>query len=423
MGVLTELCSRMLAKIAHMFYNCGMEAMHKLQDMAIHMDLEPAEELRRIPAGKVAPCGLVVEEKPPLRRKNKQEKLEDLGVFHAALPGGKTVPLLKTLLTSACERNCHYCPFRAGRNYQRVTFKPQEMAQAFMDMHRAGLVEGLFLSSGIIRGGQKTQDKLLDTVSILRQKHKFPGYIHLKVMPGAEREQVRQAMTLVDRISVNLEAPNPHRLQALAPLKRFDEELLQPLVWVEEIRQSEPQHLGWNGRWPSTTTQFVVGALDESDLELLATSEYLFHHLRLGRTYYSAFHPVPDTPLENRAAEDPLRQQRLYQASFLFRDYGFELEDMPFDQGGNLPRAADPKLAWAEQHLAESPLELNRAAKNDLLRVPGIGPLSAARILAARRQGTLRDVYHLQQLGLRAGAMKPYILLDGKRPTYQLRLL
>lgn len=400
-----------------------MEAMHKLRDMAVHMDLEPAEELRRAPASKVAPCGIVVEEKPPPGRKNRQAKMEDLGVFHAAMPGGKTIPLMKTLLTSACERNCHYCPFRAGRNYKRVTFKPEEMAQTFMDMHRAGLVEGLFLSSGIIQGGQKTQDKLLDTVSILRQKHQFQGYVHLKVMPGADRDQVRQAMTLVDRISVNLEAPNAGRLQLLAPLKRFDEELLQPLVWVEEIRRSEPAHLGWKGRWPSTTTQFVVGALEESDLELLATSEFLFQNLRLGRTYYSAFNPVPDTPLENRPAEDPMRQHRLYQASFLLRDYGFDLEDMPFNQGGNLPRTADPKLAWAQEYLADSPVELNRAAKGDLLRIPGVGPLGAERILTARRQGALRDVTHLRQIGLRTGPMEPFILLDGRRPSYQLRLL
>jgi predicted DNA-binding helix-hairpin-helix protein len=400
----------------------GMDALHKLKDVAEHVDLEPAEELRRHPAGKVAPCGLVVEEKPRSRTRSKKQMLEDVGVFHAAMPGRKTIPLLKTLLTSACERNCNYCPFRAGRNYKRVTFKPEEMAQTFMDMHRAGLVEGLFLSSGIIGGGQATQDKLLDTVSILRERHRFPGYIHLKVMPGAEREQVRQAMSLVDRISTNLEAPNPARLKDLAPLKQFAEELLQPLKWVEEIRRSESSHLGWNGRWPSTTTQFVVGALEESDLELLATSEFLFQNLRLGRTYYSAFSPVRDTPLEDRPAEDPLRQHRLYQASFLFRDYGFDLEDMPFDQTGNLPRAIDPKLAWAEQHLAETPVELNRAQKSELLRVPGLGPIGAQRIIEARRQGTLGDVMHLHQLGLRTKPMEPFILFDGRRPSYQLKL-
>jgi predicted DNA-binding helix-hairpin-helix protein len=411
-----------------MFYNIDMEAIYKLKDVAVHMDLEPAEELRRYPAGKpasalmgkVAPCGVVVEEKPAAR--NKKQMLEDAGVFHAAMPGGKTIPLLKTMLTSACERNCYYCPFRAGRNYKRVTFKPEEMAQTFMDMHRAGLVEGIFLSSGIIRGGQTTQDKLLDTVHILREKHRFPGYIHLKVMPGAERDQVREAMTLVNRISTNLEAPNPARLTDLAPMKRFEEELLQPLVWVEEIRRSEPAHLGWNGRWPSTTTQFVVGALPESDLELLATSEYLFQRLRLGRTYYSAFRPIPGTPLENQPAEDPLRQHRLYQASFLFRDYGFDLEDMPFSQEGNLPRAIDPKLAWAESHLADEPLELNRAQKSELLRVPGLGPVGVERILEARRLGTLGDIAHLRQLGLRTKPMEPFILLDGRRPSYQLKL-
>jgi predicted DNA-binding helix-hairpin-helix protein len=401
----------------------GMETIQKLKELAVHMDLEPAEELRRVPAATVAPCGIVVEEKAAPGRKKRRDKKEELGVFHAALPGGKTIPLLKTLLTSACERNCHYCPFRAGRSYERVTFRPEEMAQTFMDMQRAGMVEGLFLSSGIISGGVKTQDKLLETAAVLRRKHQFRGYVHLKIMPGAEREQVREAMTLADRLSINLEAPNPGRLRALAPLKRFDEELLQPLVWVEEVRQNEARQLGWNGRWPSTTTQFVVGAADESDLELLAVSEFLFRRLGLGRTYYSAFSPVTDTPLENRPAEDPLRQHRLYQASFLFRDYGFDLEDMPFDQAGNLPRTADPKLAWAEQHLAEAPVELNRATKSELLRVPGIGPLSAGRILEARRQGTLRDLGHLQELGLRTGPMKPFILLDGRRPEYQPRLL
>ena len=136
-------------------------------------------------------------------------KQNALGITHAALPGGGTIPLLKTLLTSACERNCTYCPFRAGRNYRRVTFSPDEMAKAFMDMRRAGVAEGLFLSSGIIGGGVRAQDKLLDAVEILRRKHHFNGYVHLKIMPGAERDQVYRAMQLADRLSVNLEGPTP----------------------------------------------------------------------------------------------------------------------------------------------------------------------------------------------------------------------
>jgi predicted DNA-binding helix-hairpin-helix protein len=338
------------------------------------------------------------------------------------MPGGKTIPLLKTMLTSACERDCHYCPFRAGRTMRRTTFQPEEMARTASDMHRAGMVDGLFLSSGIIGGGQKTQDRLLETVAILREKHHFRGYVHLKIMPGAEREQVRQAMRLADRLSINLEAPNDGRLLTLAPLKQFAEELLRPLQWVNEIRAAEDGRAGWNGRWPSTTTQFVVGAAGESDLELLSTSEYLFHTLNLARTYYSAFHPVPDTPLENHPAEDPLRQHRLYQASFLFRDYGFDLEDMPFDQRGNLPLDIDPKLAWAQEHLSERPVELNRAARQELLRVPGIGPLGARRIERARRLGTLRDLSDLRAIGVHAGPPAPFVLLAGKRPPQQLKL-
>ena len=393
-----------------------MEALQKLSDMAEHMALEPAEELRRAPAPTVAPCGIVVEEKGASTRPSAKQKREQLGIFHAAMPGGKSIPLLKTMLTSACERDCHYCPFRAGRNYRRTTFQPEEMAGTFMDMQRAGMVDGLFLSSGIIGGGAKTQDKLLDTLAILRRKHQFRGYIHLKIMPGAQREQVYEAMRLADRLSINLEAPNDGRLLTLAPLKQFAAELLQPLQWVEEIRRAEAGGQGWNGRWPSTTTQFVVGAAGESDLELLSTSEYLFHKLNLARTYYSAFSPVKDTPLENHTAEDPMRQHRLYQASFLFRDYGFDLEDLPFDQGGNLPLAIDPKLAWARENLSDAPIELNRAARQELLRVPGIGPLSASRIIEARRRGALRDLRDLQALGVATGPLAPYVLLSGKRP-------
>lgn len=395
-----------------------METINKLRDLATHMDLEAAEETGSGSMGRIAPCGLVVEEKP----RSKATIAEDLGVFHAKMPGGKTIPLLKTLLTSACERNCNYCPFRAGRNFRRTTFSPEEMAKTFMDMHRAGLVEGLFLSSGIIGGGVKTQDKINDTAVILRQKHRFRGYIHLKVMPGADKGQVEQGMRLANRLSVNLEAPNKPRLHTLAPLKDFEQELLQPLRWIEEIRQSKPAHEGWNGRWSSSTTQFVVGGAEESDLELLSTAEFLYRHYRLQRTYFSAFHPVPDTPLEHLPAEDPMRQHRLYQASFLFRDYGFDLEDMPFNSEGNLPRETDPKRAWAEEHLLHNPVEVNKADRQDLLRVPGVGPKSATSIIQARRQGAIRDLPDLRRIGVRTAPLEAYVLLDGQRPHRQLCL-
>lgn len=404
-----------------MFYNWGMNALVKLQDIAVHMDLEPAEEFRLQPppaktVTAVAPCG------EPLTPRGLPPKKDSIGIHEAVRPDGKPMRLMKTMLTSACERNCFYCPFRAGRNYRRQTFKPEEMAKTFSDMVRAGAVDGLFLSSGIIKGGMTTQDKLIDTADILRHKYNFQGYLHLKVMPGAEKDQVRRAMQLADRLSVNLEGANDKRLYQLAPKKEFVTELLRPLRWMEEIRQNEPQQLGWHGRWPSSVTQFVVGGVGESDLELLTTTEFLHKQLQLRRVYFSAFSPVKDTPMENLPAENPLRQHRLYQTAFLFRDYGFDLEEMAFDQNGNLPLEIDPKLAWAKVNLRDNPVELNRADKEELLRVPGIGPKHAQNITNARRQGTLKEVTDLQKIGVSTKRMKPYVLLDGKRPSYQLPL-
>lgn len=403
-----------------------METIIKLEEIATHMHLEPAEEVSPRPlldeATHVAPCGQV------LPKGDTSSKKPSLGI-HQAVVGNKAVPMIKTMLTTACERNCFYCPFRAGRNYRRTTLKPEEMAQTVNDMYRAGMVNGLFLSSGIIGGGVKTQDKLLDTADILRNKHQYRGFLHLKVMPGAEKDQVRRAMELADRLSVNLEAPNDKRLEALAPRKEFVAELLRPLQWVEEIRQTERPFSTWNGRWPSSVTQFVVGGTDETDLEILTTTHYLYSQLKLGRTYFSAFSPIRDTPLENRHAEDPLREHRLYQASFLFRDYGFDLEEMPFTQRGHLPLDEDPKLAWAREHLTHTPIELNRAERRELLRVSGIGPQGAAAILAARRRGVLHELTDLQAIGVRnIRRLSPFVLLGGKRPLInpnpnQLRLL
>src|SRR5215204_4493662 len=221
-------------------------------------------------------------------------------IHPAQLPNGKQVKLLKTLLSSACERDCYYCPFRAGRDFRRATFKPQEFAELFMKLNQAQAAEGIFLSSGIAAGGANTQNKILDTAEILRKKFGFRGYMHLKIMPGAEKGQVERAMQLADRVSVNLEAPNTERLAKLAPHKVFMEELLRPLKWVEEIRRTQPAYKGWNGRWPSTVTQFVAGGADESDLELLTTTNWLMKNVRLKRAYFSAFTPFEIRPWKTR---------------------------------------------------------------------------------------------------------------------------
>ncbi len=385
----------------------------RLQDLASQMDLEPAEEYRER-----RPDRLTVSERPGCYVPQKE-----VFVQPAQMPNGKTIRLLKSLLTSACERDCYYCPFRAGRDFRRATFKPEEFAQTFMELNRRGIAEGTFLSSGIAGGGVRTQDQLLDTADILRSKLGFQGYLHLKIMPGAERSQVERAMQLADRVSVNLEGPNRKRLAQLAPHKHFLDELLQPLKWIEEIRRTQPAIQGWKGRWPSTTTQFVVGGADETDLELLTTTAWLNHNVRLKRAYFSAFQPIEGTPMENKAPTDPWREFRLYQASFLMRDYGFDLEDLPFEGDGSLPLHTDPKLAWARNHIHERPVEINRAGKLELLRVPGIGPKGAEAILRARRGGKLRDLSALRKLGVATLRAAPFILLDGKREPQQLGLL
>ncbi len=340
----------------------------------------------------------------------------------AQLPNGQKIVLLKTLLSSACERDCHYCPFRAGRDFRRATFKPDEFAGLFSKMNRVGMAEGVFLSSGLAGGGVRTMDKLLDTAELLRKKHQFRGYVHLKIMPGAEKDQVYRAMQLADRISVNLEAPSTERLARLAPHKIFFEELLRSLKWVEEIRRTVPAYKFWNGKYPSSVTQFVAGGSDESDLELLNTTQWLMKNVHLKRAYFSAFHPVRDTPLENKPAVDPMREHRLYQASFLLRDYGFDLEDLPFTADENLPLHADPKLAWAQMNLIHTPIEINTADKHQLIRIPGIGIKGADAILHARRIKRLCDLASLKRLGIIAERAAPYVLLDGRMPGAQLHL-
>ena len=350
-------------------------------------------------------------------------KEKDQAFVHPAqLPNGRKIMLLKTLLSSACERDCFYCPFRAGRDFRRATFKPDEFAGLFSKLNQSGMAEGVFLSSGVAGGGIRTMDKLLDTADILRKKHQYKGYLHLKIMPGSEKDQVYRAMQLADRVSVNLEAPSTERLAKLAPHKIFMEELLRPLKWVEEIRKTVPAYKFWNGRWPSTVTQFVAGGSDESDLELLTTTSWLNKNVRLKRAYFSAFHPIRDTPLENKPAVDPMREHRLYQASFLLRDYGFDLEDLPFTESSNLPLNADPKQAWAQIYLLNKPIEINKAGRQELIRIPGIGLKGAEAILTARRLNKLRDLSSLKKLGIIAERAAPYVLLDGKKVAQQLVL-
>lgn len=337
-------------------------------------------------------------------------------ITHVSTPTGSK-PIMKAMMTTACERNCYYCPFRAGRGkMQRLSFKTDEMADTFDRVQRVGMAQGIFLSSGIIKGGVTTQDKIIDAAEIIRRRYNYQGYVHLKIMPGAEYDQILRAMQLADRVSINLEGPTQERLSALAPGKNLADELLERLRWAYQIRRQHRLRA-------SIVTQFVVGAVGDTDLELLSVSEKLYRQIGLARAYYSGFNPIEDTPFENLTPTLPQRETRLYQASFLLRDYGWSVEELPFEGVGNLRLDVDPKRAWADDYLRSAPVDLMYADRAALLRVPGIGPKGADAIMKARRRGRLTDLAHLRAIGIRAPEQAaPYILLDGRQPPQQLTL-
>ncbi|MGD2207558.1 MAG: radical SAM protein [Anaerolineae bacterium] len=345
---------------------------------------------------------------------------DDLGkwIYPAALPNGKTVRVLKVLMTNICEKNCYYCAVRASRDVPRTSFTSEELARAFDRFVRADMVDGLFLSSGLCGSASRTMDRMIDCVELVRNRYQFEGYVHLKLLPGISEAHVEQAVQLAHRVSVNLEAPNAERLAAVAPRKDYFRELTEPMRLAKRLIDASGGRLAPAGQ----TTQFVVGAAGEPDREILDTTNRLYRDLDLRRAYFSAFQPVPGTPLEGLSATPAWREHRLYQADWLLRFYGFTFNDLIFDETGNLPRRADPKMTYALAHPELFPVEVNRASCKELLRVPGIGPVSAGRLVRWRRQGTLRDLTDLGRAGAVADRAAPYVLLDGKRPPYQLPL-
>jgi predicted DNA-binding helix-hairpin-helix protein len=337
-------------------------------------------------------------------------------------PDGKSRPVLKVLQTSACQHNCRYCGFRAGRDFRRATFGPDELAKAFDLTQRAGIVQGMFLSSGII-GAVRSMDNLIATTELVRRKYGYRGYIHLKILPGAEPAQIERAVELADRVSVNLEGPTGEALASLAPQKRREALVGSLRVAADAIRRRPATPPGaFGGARLGISTQFVVGPGGESDLELLTTSQMLYREIGLARAYYSAFSPVSGTPLEHETPTHPLREHRLYQADFLLKRYRFAADELPYDEHGRLREDRDPKATWAEAHPERFPIEVNRAPLAELLRVPGIGPHSARAIVRARREGILREVGDLRKLGARADHAAPFVLLAGKRPARQFRM-
>jgi putative DNA modification/repair radical SAM protein len=347
-------------------------------------------------------------------------KRDDIGrwIYPAALPDGRRVRVLKVLMTNVCDKNCYYCGIRASRDVPRASFTPDELAAAFDRLHRADLVDGLFLSSGMCTGPAATMDRMIDCVELVRRRYQFAGYVHMKMLPGASEAHIERTLQLAQRVSVNLEAPNAERLRLIAPRKSFFEELAEPMRVAKRLMDASGGRLAPAGQ----TTQFVVGAAGEPDREILDTTARLYGELGLKRAYFSAFQPVRGTPLDGREPTPAWREHRLYQADWLLRFFGFRFGDLVFDGEGCLPRQADPKMMWARAHPELFPIEVNHASREELLRVPGLGPRSVERLLRWRRQAQIRDMADLGRAGAMTARAAPFVLLAGARPPRQLPL-
>jgi predicted DNA-binding helix-hairpin-helix protein len=328
-------------------------------------------------------------------------------IFLAQARGGGCLPVFKVLMTNECRNRCHYCGLRASSNVPRAGFEPEELARTFMDLEGRGLVQGLFLSSGVREDAERAQQKMIEAVEILRRRYAYRGYVHLKILPGVSDAAIEASVRLASRVSVNLEAPTVGHLQVIAPDKHLREELLRPMERAAGLCASGLARSG-------LTTQFVVGGAGESDREILQSSDWLYRHYELRRAYYSSFRPVPNTPLSDVPPSPPVRELRLYQADALLTDYGFQVQEMPFGAGGELPAGADPKLATALAHPERYPVEVNTASREELLRVPGLGPKGVERVLAARREGVVRGPEALRRLGVRAGQTAGFLMFNGR---------
>jgi len=319
---------------------------------------------------------------------------------------GRTIPIFRVLMDSRCAWNCPYCPLRADHDLPRATLTPEELVRAFLPRYEHGAVQGLFLSSGVATGAQASLDQMLAAVELLRTRHDYRGYIHLKLLPGVEAAGVARAAQLADRLSLNLEAPSAARLAQIAPTRDWAGDSMSRLLWARDWQR--------NGLLPAgLATQFVVGVAGESDQELLHASTWLLRDLELRRVYFGAFRPVSGTALEHHEPTPFVRVQRLQEADWLIRHYQFQSRELPYTATGNLPLHLDPKLAWALAHPEFFPIEINTADEVELLRVPGLGPTSIRRIVRLRREHRFREITQLNRLGSATVRARDFVTLDG----------
>ena len=328
------------------------------------------------------------------------------GICHSFATDGRCISLLKILMTNCCIFDCKYCINRKSNNVKRTIFTPEEICELTMNFYRRNYIEGLFLSSGIVKSPDYTMELLIKTIKMLRYKYHFHGYIHCKAIPGANEYLLKELGNLVDRLSANIELPTESGLKLLAPNKE-ENKVIKIMSYVKENHNRSYVPAG-------QSTQVIIGATKETDLDIMAKSEALYKSYALKRVFYSAYIPVNKDKLLPMLKTPPLvRENRLYQADWLLRFYGFKVKDLLDEDNPNFNILMDPKANWALRHLNEFPKEINTVSYYDLLKVPGIGIKTAKRIIACRKNFkiTFND---LKKLGVVMKRAKYFITCNNK---------
>jgi predicted DNA-binding helix-hairpin-helix protein len=358
---------------------------------------------------------------PPLRHAGASGALGPVNIRHLKTAVGQT-RLLRVLMTNACSFNCHYCPMRRDREMPRTLIKPEELVRIFLGARARGWCEGLFVTTGIPGRPIHVVDQLITALELLRVRHRFGGYIHVKLPPGAEAAQIERLTSLSSRVSLNFEAACGASLAPIAPDKswtttRANFEQVRGMV----VREREARRAGRPvdplrpGGASGMTMQFVVGATSDTDRSLIGTVASLSAEGGVHHPHFSAFRPIARTPMESWQAAPALREHRLYQASHLLNDYGFAADEVVYRDDGNLPLALDPKAAWALSHPERFPVEVGTAGYDTLVRVPGVGPATARRLVAERGSQHIRGLADLRKIGVLTTRAAGFLALRGKR--------
>lgn len=362
------------------------------------------------------------------KRENTPDGLGDskgMGICHSYTEDGRCVSLLKVLLTNHCIYDCAYCVSRKSNDVKRAAFTVEEVVELTINFYKRNYIEGLFLSSGIFKNADTTMERLVAVARQLREERRFNGYIHLKAIPGASDELMRQAGFYADRLSVNIEMPTEAGLKTVAPDKSHAE-VIRPMAYLSDSIKNFAQERQLVKSTPlfapaGQSTQMVIGATPENDLQIMRTAEQLYKRYALKRVYYSGYLPISsDERLPGIGTPPPLiREHRLYQSDWLMRFYGFEREDLLNEQHPDLDLEMDPKVNWALRHLHFFPVDINTADLSAIVRVPGIGVGSAAKIVAARRFGRL-DMQQLRKIGVAMNRARYFIVCRDLLPPGDL---